>query len=60
MFLLLTRDEHVILVFAFFLSAIAERRYTVAVFFVSKPFTLISKTSRSVEMREKERKEKEK
>lgn len=46
MFLLLARDEHVVLVFAFFFGAIAERRYTIAVFLVREPFAFVSKSKK--------------
>lgn len=47
MFLLLTRDEHVVFVFSFFFGAIAERRHTIAVLLVRKPFAFVSKNSRN-------------
>lgn len=44
MFLLLTRDENVVLVFALLFGAVAERRYAVAVLFVRKPLAFVPKT----------------
>lgn len=45
MFLLLTRDKHIVFIFSFFFGAVAERRYAVAVLFVREPLAFVSKTS---------------
>lgn len=44
MFLLLARDEHVVLVFALLLAAVAESRHSVAVLLVGEPLAFVPKT----------------
>lgn len=47
MFLLLTGDENVVLVFSFFFGAVAERRYAIAVLLVREPLAFVPKTKES-------------
>lgn len=47
MFLLLARDEDVVLVLALLFGAVAERRYAIAVLLVREPLAFVPKTKES-------------
>lgn len=49
MFLLLTGDENIVLIFSFFFGAVAERRYAIAVLLVREPLAFVPKTKESRE-----------